>query len=58
MKLSLDTHLDQKFMGRHRVERVQNSEVTYVRYLDRIGKTYDYFLYVVSTLPQSVCVDT
>ena len=27
--------LDQEFEGRHRVERVQNSEVPYVRYLDR-----------------------
>ena len=34
-----------------------NSEVPCVRYLiGRIVKTYDYFLYVVSSLPQSVCV--
>ena len=35
MKLSLDTLLDQEFEGRHRAERVLNSEVPYVRYLDR-----------------------
>ena len=36
-----------------------NSEVPYVRYLiGWIVKTYDYFLYVASTLPQSVCVGT
>ena len=34
-----------------------NSEVPYVRCLiGWIVKTYDYFLYVVSSLPQSVCV--
>ena len=35
MKRSLDTLLDREFMGRHRAERVLNSEVPYVRYLDR-----------------------
>ena len=29
----LDTLLDQEFEGRHQAECVQNSEVTYVRYL-------------------------
>ena len=33
MELSLNTLLDQEFEGRHRAERVQNSEVPYVRYL-------------------------
>ena len=42
-------------MGRHRVERVLNSEVSYVRYLiGRIVKTYDYINRVVLTLPLSV----
>ena len=42
-------------MGRHRVERVLNSEVPYVRYLiGRIVKTYDYINRVVLTLPLSV----
>ena len=34
-ELSLDTLLDQEFEVRHRAERVQNLEVSYVRYLDR-----------------------
>ena len=34
-KLSLDTLLDQEFKGCHRAERVQNSEVPCVWYLDR-----------------------
>ena len=39
---------------RHRVERVQNSEVPCVRYLiGRIVKTYDYINRVVLTLPLS-----
>ena len=42
-KLSLDTLLDQEFEGRHRTERVLNSEVPYVRCLiGRIVKTYNY----------------
>ena len=54
-KLSLDTLLDREFVGRHRVERVQNLEVSYVRYLiGRIVKTYDYINRVVLTLPLSV----
>ena len=54
-KLSLDTLLDQEFEGRHRVERVQNSEVPYVRYLiGRNEKTFDYINRVKLTLPLSV----
>ena len=34
-ELSLDPLLDQEFEGRHRAERVLNTEVPYVRYLDR-----------------------
>ena len=42
-------------MGRHRDERVLNSEVPYIRYLiGRIVKTYDYINRVVITLPLSV----
>ena len=42
-------------MGRHRAERVLNSEVSYVRYLiGQIVKTYDYINRVVITLPLSV----
>ena len=51
-ELSLDTLLDQEFEGRHRAERVQNSEVMYVRYL--IGqneKTFDYINRVYQMLP-------
>ena len=47
-ELSLDTLLDQELEGRHRAERVQNSEVLYVRYL--IGqneKKFDYINRVV-----------
>ena len=44
-----------EFEGRHRAERVLNSEVSYVRYLiGRIVKTYDYINRVVLTLPLSV----
>ena len=39
----LDTLLDQEFEGRHRAERVQNSEVPYVRCLiGRNEKKFDY----------------
>ena len=39
----LDTLLDQEFEGRHRAERVQNSEVLYVRCLiGRNKKKFDY----------------
>ena len=33
MELSLHTLLDQEFEGRHRAERVHNSEVPYIRCL-------------------------
>ena len=35
-ELSLDPLLDQELEGRHRAERVLNTEVSYVRYLDRL----------------------
>ena len=42
-------------MGRHRAERVLNSEVSYVRYLiGRIVKTYDYINRVLIMLPLMV----
>ena len=51
-ELSLEALLDSEFVGRHRAEHVQITEVTYVRYLDRsIVKTYDYISRVVITLP-------
>ena len=51
-KLSLDTLLDQEFEGRHRAERVQSSEVPYVRCLiGWIAKTFDYINRVKLTLP-------
>ena len=51
----LDTLLDQEFEGRHRAERVQNSQVPYVRYLiGRNEKKFDYINRVVITLPLSV----
>ena len=54
-KLSLDTLLDQKFEGCHRAERVQNSEVSYVRCLiGRNEKKFDYINHVNLTLPLSV----
>ena len=44
-----------EFEGRHRAERVLNSEVSCVRYLiGRIVKTYDYINRVVITLLLSV----
>ena len=47
--------LDQEGGGRHRAERVLNSEVPCVRYLiGRIAKTYDYINRIVLTLPLSV----
>ena len=53
---TLPQHSDgSEFEGRHRVERVQNSEVPCVWYLiGRIVKTYDYINRVVLTLPLSV----
>ena len=56
----LTKHLPQhlaglEFEGRHRAERVLNSEVPCVRYLiGRIVKTYDYINRVVLMLPLSV----
>ena len=35
-ELSTDPLLDQELEGHHRVERVLNTEVPYVRYLDRL----------------------
>ena len=47
----LDTMLDQEFEGRHRAERVQNSEVSYVRYsIGRNKKTFNYINHVEQTL--------
>ena len=44
-----------EFEGRHRAERVLNSEVPCIRYLvGRIVKTYDYINRVVLMLPLSV----
>ena len=37
-ELSLDPLQDQEFEGRHRAERVLNTEVLYVRYLDRLDR--------------------
>ena len=55
MELSLEALLDHEFMGRHRAERVQIAEVTYVRYLDRsIVKMYDYINRIVIMLPLTV----
>ena len=51
MELSLEALLDREFVGRHRAERVEIAEVSYVWYLDRsIVKTYDYINRVVITL--------
>ena len=48
MELYLDTLLDQEFEGHHRAERVQNSEVSYVRCLiDQNEKKFDYINRVV-----------
>ena len=38
MELSLEALLDREFEGRHRAERVLNSEVPYVRYLDLLDR--------------------
>ena len=48
--------LDQELEGRHRVERVLNTEVPYVRYLDRSDRedVRDYINRVVLTLPLPV----
>ena len=52
---SFDPLLDQELKGRHRAERVQNSEVPYVWYsISRIEKTFDFINRVKQTLPLSV----
>ena len=38
MELSREALLDHEFVGRRRAERVQNSEVPYVRCLDRLDR--------------------
>ena len=58
-ELSLDTRLDRSSRGVIELNVCKNSEVSCFRCLiGWIVKTYDYFLYVVSTLPRSVCVGT
>ena len=37
-ELSLDPLLDQELEGRHHAECVLNTELTYVRYLDRLDR--------------------
>ena len=37
-ELSLNPLLDQEFEGRHRAERVLNTEVSYIWYLDRLDR--------------------
>ena len=37
-ELSLDHLLDQELEGHHRAERVLNTEVPYVRYLDQLDR--------------------
>ena len=51
-ELSLDPLLDQEFEGRHRDERVLNTKVSYVRYLDRLDREdVRHINRVVLTLP-------
>ena len=51
----LDVLLDQEGEGHQRAERVQNSEVPYVRYLiGWIAKMFDYINRVKLTLPLTV----
>ena len=58
-KLSLDPLLDQEFEGRHRAERVLNSEVSYVWYLiGWIAKMFDYINRVKLMLLHSVYEST
>ena len=48
---SFDPLLDQELEGRHHAERVQNSEVLYVRYLiGWIVKKFDYINRVIEML--------
>ena len=54
-ELSLEALLDREFVGRHRAERVEIAEVSYVWYLDRsIVKTYNYINRVLITLSLTV----
>ena len=54
-QLSLEALLDREFAGRHRAERVLNTEVPCVWYLiGRIVKMYDYINRIVLTLSLSV----
>ena len=54
-KLSLNTRLDRSSRDVIELNVCRTSEVSCVRYLiGRIMKTYDYFLYIVSTLPLPV----
>ena len=54
-ELSLEALLDREFVGRHRAERVQITEVrTFGARIGRIVKTYDYINRVVITLPLTV----
>ena len=54
-ELSRKALLDQELKGRHRAERVLNTEVSYVWYLDRLEREeFDYINRVVKTLPLSV----
>ena len=66
-ELSIDPLLDQEFEGRHRSERVLNTEVSYVRYLDRLDRedvrlhqpnasVVDLQGYVDHTLPSLLCI--
>ena len=43
MELSLDPLLDQELEGRHRAERVLNTKVLYVWYLDRLHDRRKFF---------------
>ena len=55
MKLSLDTLLDHEFVGRHRDERVQITEMPYFRCLiGWIAKAFDYINCIKLTLLLSV----
>ena len=54
-KLSLNPLLDQEFEGRDRAERVQNSEVPFIRYsISWNEKAFDYINRVKLMLPLSV----
>ena len=54
-ELSLEALLDREFVGRHRAERVLNSEGrVFGTWIGRIVKTYDYINGVMLTLPLTV----